>query len=104
MRSISVIISMILVLLGARPGHAQVSPRTVTLKSFGAVCDGVTDDTSALNAALVQLRNQKGGTLIIEGICRINQQVIIPTNSGNPLSFNPLLRITGAQQGMNGNF
>lgn len=47
----------------------------------GGVCDGVTDDTAALNAADLTLYNQGGGTLIFPvGTCLIAGQVTLPND------------------------
>lgn len=36
---------------------------TVNVRDFGAVCDGITDDTAAVNAAVLHLANAGGGRL-----------------------------------------
>lgn len=45
----------------------------VNVKSFGAVCDGATDDWAAIQAAQEYLKTVGGGTLFFPGFSKINQ-------------------------------
>ncbi len=51
-----------------RPTGAQQSERSV--KEFGAVCDGVTDDTNALQAALNYAQTRGVALTIPQGTCK----------------------------------
>jgi hypothetical protein len=78
--------------------------------AYGAVCDGTTDDTAALNNAILAAYNAHGGTVFIpNGNCLIAGQINIPNDntalSGeptNPYSRQPNLRITGVGDMRNG--
>lgn len=60
------------------------APSTVSITEtpFNAVCDGVTDDTVAINAAVLYLAQQGGGRLIwpTGKTCRINGKVWVVSN------------------------
>jgi len=52
---------------------------------YGAVCDGTTDDYSAINAAVVAAQVAGGGTVVFPGrVCVINQMLAI---SGSPNGY-----------------
>ncbi len=51
-----------------RTGGSQQHPRSV--KEFGAVCDGVTDDTAALQAAINYAQAHHVGLTLPSGICK----------------------------------
>ncbi len=50
----------------------------VSVKQFGAKCDGATDDTAAINAALASLTS--GGTLLVPGMCVISSALTVSYN------------------------
>ncbi len=54
-----------------RTGGSQQHARNV--KEFGAVCDGVTDDTAALQAAINYAQSHHVGLTLPSGICRTHQ-------------------------------
>lgn len=64
---------------------------------FGAECDGVSDDSTELAAALSAIvTGGESATLVVRGLCRIDATTtIIPTNSGSQ----PSILITGAGTG-----
>lgn len=49
----------------------------VNVKSFGAVCDGVADDTVAVQAAITYCAANNWPTLLITGKCKITSSLII---------------------------
>lgn len=49
----------------------------VNVKSFGAVCDGVTDDTAAVQAAINYCAANNWPTLLVTGKCKITSSLII---------------------------
>jgi len=49
----------------------------INVKSFGAVCDGVTDDTVAVQAAITYCAANNWPTLLITGKCKITSSLII---------------------------
>ncbi len=49
---------------------------TLSVKDFGAVCDGISDDTVAVQAAIVAAQ-ELGNSLYIEGICRVTATLTI---------------------------
>lgn len=52
---------------------------------YGAVCDGTTDDYSAINAAVLAVQAAGGGTVVFPGrVCVINQMLAI---SGSPNGY-----------------
>ncbi len=54
-----------------RTGGAQQHARNV--KEFGAVCDGSTDDTAALQAAINYAQSHHVGLMLPSGICKTHQ-------------------------------
>jgi len=62
---------------GAVARTAQSKLRdTVSVKDFGAICDGSADDTTAVQAAFNYIQTN-GGKLIVEGICAISAPLTI---------------------------
>ena len=63
---------------GSNPMTVKIPNGTINVKDFGAVGDGVTDDTisvqNALNAA-------QGKTLIIDGVCKITAPLVVKDNT-----------------------
>lgn len=49
--------------------YSMIQGSPYNILDFGAVCDGVTDDTDAINTALAYMKANNGGTLIFPGIC-----------------------------------
>jgi len=49
----------------------------INVKSFGAVCDGVTDDTAAVQAAIDYCAANNWPTLLVTGKCKITSSLII---------------------------
>jgi hypothetical protein len=74
----------------------------------GFHCDGVTDDTTALQTLLTEIYNAWGGTIFVnQGTCLIAGQIILPNNNTpssmpNPYSRQPNLRITGVGDAIDG--
>jgi len=68
---------------------------TVSVKDFGAKCDGSTDDSVAFNAAITAVNNAGGGTILIPaGTCVIDSQLNFP-NSGGGTPQQPAIRMIG---------
>jgi hypothetical protein len=60
----------------ARPDH--ISP-SVSIKDFGAVCDGVADDSAALNASVARAKTSPAGLeVVIPGPMMIGDDVVLP--------------------------
>src|SRR5215510_4287412 len=64
-------------------------------------CDGVTDDTAALNAALAVLNNTGGGQLVLppNKTCKIAGQVTLPNDGGTPVPKQKAIAIRGSAAG-----
>jgi|SRR5665213_668795 len=75
--------------------YSTSTPQWINLMAVGAKCDGVTDDTAALNTALGDAYNQGGGTVVIPvaKICRITGQITLP-NDGQTVPSQKPIRIT----------
>lgn len=76
----------------------------VNVKDFGAACDGTTDDTAAVNAAIAEIAGttKTGGTIIFpRATCRIDGQLVIPQNGASPPLAKPL-RFIGSGVNMTG--
>lgn len=53
----------------------------INIRDFGAACDGVRDDSSALEAAVNAAKMlAKGGELLIPGVTRVGRDMTIPQN------------------------
>lgn len=79
-----------LLLLGGvfEVGHAQSAPAFVDVRSYGAVCDQVADDTvaiqAAVNAAGATATNQLASSvLVISGQCKISGPITIRNQGGH---------------------
>jgi len=62
------------------PGSASAGTNAVNVTSYGAVCDGATDDTAAINAAVAAVTssfsNISGGEVLFpSGVCVVNGQI-----------------------------
>jgi hypothetical protein len=66
------------------------------------VCNGVTDDTAALNAAIVDLYDAGGGTLVIDGTVLISGAVLLPNDGVIHEPRQPAIRITGTGYAVSG--
>src|SRR5438105_5550901 len=75
----------------------------IDLTTYGALCDGTTDDTTAMTNALQGLYNQGGGTLMIPAgkTCLIAGQITLPNNAASPPTQKSI-RLTGPIGGANG--
>lgn len=92
-------------LLGLSPAQAQSigggidnGPSGISVTyvatANGMVCNDSTDDTTAFNALLTTVSNVGGGTIEVNGICKIAGAVVFPNNgAGTPSQ--PPIRITG---------
>lgn len=59
---------------------ALVPPIFASVEQYGAVCNGTTDDTSAINAALAAMSTAGGGTLYQTGNSAISGPITVPAN------------------------
>ena len=69
--------------LGLDPGRANV-------KAFGAVGDGVHDDTQAVQLAIASFGNQGGVVFFPEGKYLITGQIVLPNDGGTPVRQQPI--------------
>jgi len=72
-------------------------------KQNGLACDGITDDTAALNALLVTVNNAGGGTIFMNGMALILGQITLPNDGQATLKQNGI-RITGSGVNFYGQF
>ena len=63
---------------GGGGGGASITDAAINVKDYGAVGDGVTDDTTAVQNAL---NAAQGKTLIIDGVCKITAPLIVKDNT-----------------------
>ena len=63
--------------LNGAPTAEAVPGLSLTVKDFGAVCDGVTDDTAAVQAAIDFCAANNWPPLVIPGKCKITSSLII---------------------------
>lgn len=63
--------------LNGAPTAEAVPGLSLTVKDFGAVCDGVTDDTAAVQAAINFCAANNWPPLVIPGKCKITSSLII---------------------------
>jgi hypothetical protein len=87
---------------GAVPTNVQTKLReTVSVKDFGAVCDGITDDTAAIQAAANYARTNGYVLTGPAGTCLITSTVILlcdcdlstMTWNANALNVKPVIRV-----------
>lgn len=78
-------------LIGYRAGAASAVARTVqdkvretaSVKDFGAIGDGVADDTAAIQAAITATLTTSGGTLYFpDGIYKLTAKLVVPFSIG----------------------
>ena len=79
------------------------------IRSYGAACDGTTDDTAAVNAALAAAYAANGGTVVFPiGATLITGNITIPNNNTAYagyvpiMSRQPYIRLTGYGNSRNG--
>lgn len=66
----------------ARTLQSVISEQQVSVKSYGAVCNGITDDTSAVQAAINRAIALGGGTVFIpQGTCLITSPLTVSSLS-----------------------
>ena len=63
---------------GSNPMTVKIPHETINVKDYGAVGDGVTDDTIAVQNAL---NAAQGKTLIIDGVCKITAPLTVKDNT-----------------------
>lgn len=90
----------------ARSIAAHLGDR-LNVKDFGAKCDGTTDDTTAVQAAIDALMGATGagpgGTLYFPpGTCRVDGQLVIRNDGQSVNPKQPFLRLTGQGAGAHG--
>jgi len=62
--------------------YSMISSAPLSVLDFGAVGDGVTDDTAAIQAAVEASINQKKSLVFPSAIYAISNTILIPNNSG----------------------
>ena len=77
--------------------EANVTGPYLNLTAYGAKCDGATDDTAALNSAIVAAMTTTGLLQIPYSVngCLINSQIVLPNNGASPLPAQHHLKIVG---------
>lgn len=66
------------------PGRVEINdvPVALNVKQFGALCDGVTDDATAINAALAY--GGRIGSAVVQlpgsGLCKVSSTLTVPAN------------------------
>jgi hypothetical protein len=95
MRSLILVILVIQLLACGSSAWAELASGAHVASEYGMVCDGSTDDTTAINTALTALYNAGGGTLILPSMCLINGQITLPNNGDPNRPTQPSIRITG---------
>jgi len=69
---------------------------SVSVLEFGAKCDGTTDDTAAVQAALQELFPWGGEVRFPPGICLILGQIVLPNDGAAQNPRQPPIRFVGA--------
>lgn len=57
-------------------------PTTYDVRAFGARCDGVADDTVAIQAAIDTVVSASGGTVVVTGNCVVSTSLVIASVAG----------------------
>ena len=73
--------------------YSMIVGPTVSIADFGAVCNGVADDTTAINAAITYANSLGGGTVISTGPTLITSPILMKSNVH--LSFDYTLTASG---------
>lgn len=76
-------------LVGFKQAGAGAVPRTmleksrevVSVKDFGAACDGITDDTTAIQAAVTWANSVSSARIVIPGLCVVNSELTLTCNN-----------------------
>ena len=71
----------------------------LNVKYFGAVCDGVTDDTTAIQSALTQANMLGGGIVIIPGNVAISSELTVFSNTTIKVSDFATVSFTAGSSG-----
>jgi Pectate lyase superfamily protein len=74
---------------------------SVNVLDFGAVCDGATDDTAAVQAAVNAAMTYGKELRFPAAVCRIDGQIVLPNDGATPPKQKPL-RMVGAGAHMSG--
>jgi len=74
--------------------------QTVSVKDFGAVGDGVTDDTAAIQAAIDALPNNNAALIFPAGVYKISSQITIDGFRDSSFTFEGSLLTNATQTGV----
>ncbi len=55
----------------------NVADRSINIRDFGAVCDGITDDSDAINEALKVAAEEKKAVQFGDGVCLLKKKLIV---------------------------
>jgi hypothetical protein len=72
-------------------------------KENGLLCNDTIDDTAAFNALLATVNTAGGGTILVNGMCKIAGQVTFP-NTGTATPTQSAIRLTGLGGNLYGQF
>lgn len=81
---------------------AGLAPITFNAKNYGALCNGTTDDTSAIQAAINAAKTAGGGVVYLPGLCGITSPLALSANVtlagvGMGSGVTPLSGFSGAE-------
>jgi hypothetical protein len=86
----------------ANKAYVDSAAGVIAVTNYGVLCNGTTDDSAAVLAALSAARTAGGATLMFPvGTCRIDSQILIP-NDGAAIPTQVPIRITGQGPHMSG--